>query len=111
MAEGGSRGSPPGIRGILFKEPFDYERFQGRLTETVRARNADRQRRANEHLTHQQVDVAIRSSSPPVTAIVADTIVRLGDGRRQRAQGKAQARAQADDVSEGVEKRRLASFS
>ena len=38
------------LRGILFEESFDYERFQVRQNETVRSRNADRERRANQHI-------------------------------------------------------------
>ena len=39
------------LRGILFEEPFDYERFRARQNETVRSRNADRERRANQHIS------------------------------------------------------------
>ncbi|OAL29706.1 hypothetical protein AYO20_09090 [Fonsecaea nubica] len=35
--------------GILFKQPFDYERFKIRPSETVKARNADRERRSTQH--------------------------------------------------------------
>ncbi|KAH0826840.1 hypothetical protein AYO21_07253 [Fonsecaea monophora] len=53
------------LSGILFKESFDYERFQVRPSETVKARNADRQRRSTQHLgTQTTQELVIRSSSP-----------------------------------------------
>ena len=52
------------LGGILFKQSFDYERFKARPLETVKARNADRERRSTQHLGTQNVqDLAIRSSS------------------------------------------------
>jgi ATP-dependent DNA helicase PIF1 len=45
------------LRGILFEEPFDYERFLVRPTDTVKARKADRERRATEHVGAQQLPI------------------------------------------------------
>jgi ATP-dependent DNA helicase PIF1 len=50
------------LRGILFEESFDYERFRVRQNETVSSRNADRERRADQHIGLQ--DIPIFSSSP-----------------------------------------------
>jgi ATP-dependent DNA helicase PIF1 len=55
------------LRGILFEEPFDYERFQPRTTETARSRLIDRERRADQHVGSQQ-GLAIRSSSPVLSS-------------------------------------------
>ena len=38
------------LQGILFDEPFDYEHFRTEASDTVKWREADRQRRASEHL-------------------------------------------------------------
>jgi ATP-dependent DNA helicase PIF1 len=52
------------LRGILFEEPFHYERFRYRLSETAKTRIANRERREPEHLISQQL--ATCSSSPAI---------------------------------------------
>ncbi|KIX06829.1 uncharacterized protein Z518_04805 [Rhinocladiella mackenziei CBS 650.93] len=57
------------LRGILFEEPFDFERFRVRISDTVKSRLADRERRRPEHVgwtEREERDIPLRSSPPPI---------------------------------------------
>jgi ATP-dependent DNA helicase PIF1 len=53
------------LRGILFEEPFDFERFRVRISDTVKSRLADRERRLPEHVGFaelEELDIPLRST-------------------------------------------------
>ncbi|KIX04765.1 uncharacterized protein Z518_05635 [Rhinocladiella mackenziei CBS 650.93] len=57
------------LRGILFEEPFDFECFRVRISDTVKSRLADRERRRPEHVgwtAREERDIPLRSSPPPI---------------------------------------------
>lgn len=50
------------LDGILFEQPFDYERFQDKPSDTMRMRNEDYSRRSAEVALREEFE--FRSSSP-----------------------------------------------
>ena len=52
------------LQGILFEEPFDFERFHPRPSETVRARMDDYHRRQSEHLQSQDRRMGFGGDNP-----------------------------------------------